>query len=309
MRHITSLSEANLTKPSVVTIGAFDGVHRGHQYLIRQLREYAENHGQVPVVLTFYPHPEMVLRGFRPGFYLTLPDEKARLLGELGVELVITHPFNEEIRLIRAQAFVESLLTHLKMKSLWIGADFALGYKREGNVAFLQAQGRRQGFNVRVVDLMDAGGERVSSTRIRAALNNGEAAEAGRLLGRPHRVTGIVVKGDKRGRTIGFPTANLDVGQEQAIPASGVYAGWVEVGADRYPSVVNIGVRPTFDGASNMTIEAHLLGYTGDLYGQEISLSFVERLRAEKKFNSVEELITQIQLDVEKGRELLSAGR
>lgn len=309
MRHITSLDEANLTQPSVVTIGAFDGIHRGHQYLIRRLREHAEASKQVPVVLTFYPHPEMVLRGFQPGFYLTLPDEKARLLGELGVELVITHPFNEEIRLIRAQAFVESLLIHLKMKSLWIGADFALGYKREGNVAFLQAQGQRQGFDVRVVDLMDAGGERVSSSRIRQALSNGEAAEASRLLGRPYQISGTVIKGNERGRTIGFPTANLAISKEKAIPAGGVYAGWAQVGSDHYSTVVNIGVRPTFDGTSNLTIEAHLLDYSGDLYGQEISLSFVDRLRDEQKFSGIEELVTQIQRDVEKGRELLSAGR
>jgi riboflavin kinase/FMN adenylyltransferase len=309
MRHITSLDEAKFKRPSVVTIGAFDGVHRGHQYLIRQLREQAETTGQVPVVLTFYPHPEMVLCGFRPGFYLTLPDEKARLLGDLGVELVVTHPFNEEIRHIRAADFVKNLLTHLKMASLWIGANFALGYKREGNVAFLQAQGQQLGFDVRVVDLMDAGGERVSSSRIRQALINGQVTEAGRLLGRPYRISGTVVKGDERGRTIGFPTANLDIKEEQAVPAGGVYAGWAQVGSDRYPSVANIGVRPTFDGIGKMTIEAHLLDYSGDLYGQEISLSFTERLRDEKKFSGIEELVSQIQRDIIKGRELLSAGR
>ena len=306
MRHVRSLEEVNLSQPSVVTIGVFDGVHRGHQHLIRHLLDHARAAGRVAVVLTFYPYPEMVIRGFQPGYYLTLPDEKARLLGELGVDLVVTHPFNEEVRQIRAADFVRRLLNHLKMQSLWVGPDFALGYKREGDVAFLREQGRLHGFEVRVVDMMEADGERVSSSRVREALRRGDVAEAARLLGRPHRVPGRVVEGARRGHTIGIPTANLSFPREQAIPARGVYAGWALVDGQRVPAVINVGLRPTFDGSQTaIIVEAHLLDFSGDLYGREMALDFVARLRDEQKFNSVEELVAQVQEDIRRGRVLL----
>jgi riboflavin kinase/FMN adenylyltransferase len=305
MRHITSLQSANLSQPSVVTIGAFDGVHRGHQYLIRQLLNHARATGQVTVVLTFFPHPEIVLRGFRPGFYLTLPDAKARLLGDLGVELVVTHPFNDKVRHIRAADFVDNLIANLNMASLWIGPDFALGYRREGTVDFLREQAKRRGFEVRVVDLMDAGGERVSSSRIREALHAGDVSEAARLLGRPHALPGKVIEGAKRGRNLGFPTANLSVPTEQAIPARGVYAAWASIGAQQHPAVVNIGMRPTFDGTDSLVTEAHLLDFSGDLYGQELTLRFISHLRDEQRFDGVEALLKQIEKDISRARVIL----
>lgn len=307
MRHVTGLERANLEQPSVVTIGAFDGVHRGHQYLIRHLLDHAQANGQVPVVLTFYPHPKMVLGGFQPGYYLTLPDDKASLLGSLGVELVVTHPFDDTVRQIRAAAFVDLLVKHLNMRSLWVGEDFAMGYQREGNVAFLQSVGAERGFDVQVVDLMDAGDERVSSTRIRSELAEGNVAEAGRLLGRPHFVRGEVVTGAQRGHKLGFPTANLDVSEALAVPGRGVYAGWVRVRGEIYEAVVNIGLRPTFDGRSAQTIEAHLLDFAGDIYGEEATLFFTQRLRGEQKFAGIEELSAQIRADVESGRVVLRA--
>src|SRR5690554_3419976 len=305
MRHITSLEDANLTGPSVVTIGAFDGVHRGHQHLIGQLVEHARATGEIPVVLTFHPHPRMVIAGFEPGFYLTLPDDRAQLLADLGVELVITHPFNDEVRHIRAATFVDRLLEHLHVASLWVGEDFALGYQREGNVPFLREQGREKGFELRVVDLMDAGGELVSSSCIRQHIQSGDVMEAARLLGRPHYVVGTVVEGAKRGRSIGIPTANLDVPVELAVPPRGVYAGWMQVDDKSYPAVTNIGLRPTFEGDERTTVEAHLIDFSGDLYGKEVRLSFIARLRDEKKFDGVEALIAQINADIERGRELL----
>lgn len=305
MQHIRSLSEVHLTRPSVVTIGAFDGVHRGHQYLLSKLIDQARATGYVPAVLTFYPHPRMVLQGPEPGFYLTLPDDKARLLGELGVELVITHPFNDEVRQIRAADFVDRLIRHLDMHALWVGADFALGYRREGTVAFLQQQGVERGFTVEVVDLMDAGDERVSSSRVRAALAQGDVAEAARLLGRPYFVSGTVVEGARRGRMIGIPTANLTIPEEVAIPARGVYAARVPVDGHNTAAVVNIGMRPTFEGESTMTVEAHLLDFSGDLYGRELSVHFVQRLRNEQKFNGVEALLAQIERDIAAAKELL----
>lgn len=305
MRHIHSLSDANLNKPSVVTIGAFDGVHRGHQYLIGKLIGHARATGYVPTVLTFYPHPRMVLQGPEPGFYLTLPDDKARLLGYLGVELVITHPFNDEVRQVRAADFVDRLIRHLNMRALWVGEDFALGYQREGTVAFLRQQGTERGFAVEVVDLMDAGDERVSSSRVRAALAQGDTAEAARLLGRPYFISGTVVEGARRGRTIGIPTANLAVPEELAIPARGVYAARVPVDGHNTAAVVNIGMRPTFEGNSALTVEAHLLDFSGDLYGRELEVHFVERLRDEQKFNGVEALLVQIERDIAVAREML----
>lgn len=305
MRHITSLAEAHPARASVVTIGAFDGVHRGHQYLIGELVEFAQSHDLAPVVLTFYPHPEMVLRGFQPGFYLTLPDTKANLLGQLGVELVVTHPFNDEVRHIRAADFVQNLLTHLQMRALWIGSDFAMGYQREGNVDFLSQQGKQRGFEVRVIDLMNAGGERVSSSRIREALSAGDVIEAARLLGRPHVVVGEVIRGEGRGRTIGVPTANLAIPPELAIPARGVYAGWAELDGQRHAAVVNIGMRPTFDGSGALTVEAHLLDFGDNLYGKTVQLAFTDRLRDEQKFPGIEALVAQIHRDIELARSQL----
>ncbi len=310
MQSYTALEQVHVSQATVVTIGAFDGVHRGHQSLIRQALTYGEEHNQIPAVLTFYPHPEMVLRGFRPGFYLTMPDAKSALLGDLGVKIVISHPFDEHVRHMRAAEFVESLVKHLKVGSLWVGPDFAMGYQREGTVEFLRGESARYWFDLRIVDLMDAGGERVSSTRIRAALASGDVAEAARLLGRAYRLPGQVVRGAGRGATIGIPTANLAVQEEQAIPSRGVYAAWVRSGDSLHKAVVNIGHRPTFDGVgSAQTVEAHLLDYTGDLYDQHIALDFVARLRDEQKFDGIDALVSQIQKDINDGREIFAASQ
>jgi riboflavin kinase/FMN adenylyltransferase len=305
MRHVHSLDEAGLNQPSVVTIGVFDGVHRGHQHLIGQLISHGRETDRTPVVITFYPYPDTILRGVRTGYYLTLPDEKAALLGSLGVEVIVTIPFSEEVRQMRAGEFVRQMLEHLRMESLWVGTDFAMGYKREGNVAFLTEQSKQHDFELKAIDLMDANGEQVSSTRIRQALDGGDVAEAARLLGRPHRVTGSVVQGAGRGRTINIPTANLSFPEEQATPARGVYACWANVGEQKVASMVNIGMRPTFEGEAKQTVEAYLLDFDQDLYGQTISLDFIARLRNEQKFENVQALIDQIHRDVELGREIL----
>jgi riboflavin kinase / FMN adenylyltransferase len=302
MRHVNTLEEANLSQPSVLMIGAFDGVHRGHQLLIGEATEFARKNQLVPVVLTFFPHPEMVLRGPKPGFYLTLPDQKAKLLGKLGVELVVTHPFNDEVRQMRAAEFADRLLRYLNMKALWVGADFAMGYQREGNIDFLRSKSQEQNFSLRVIDLMDAGGERVSSSRIREELAQGHVEEAARLLGRSYMLTGTVVEGAKRGRTIGIPTANLSVPEEQAVPARGVYAAWAVIDNDRHPAVVNIGMRPTFDGSGVQVIEAHLLDFSDDLYDKLMTLEFTTRLRDEMKFAGVDALFSQIQQDIATAR-------
>ena len=306
MQHIYHLSHASLSRPSIVTIGVFDGVHRGHQHLLRQLVQGAHSSDRLAVVLTLFPHPDLVLRGLVGRYYLTTPEQKAALLGDMGVDLVITHPFDQEVRQIRAAAFVDQLKGHLKMSSLWVTADFALGYQREGNFAFLSAQGHEKGFEVREIELlMSDHTEAISSSGIREALLAGDVQKAADWLGRPYAVVGPVVHGDHRGRTIGFPTANVDVGAEQTVPAYGVYACRARLGSEQFMAVTNVGERPTF-GGKDLRIEAYLLDFDRDIYGQSLTLEFVARLRGEQKFNGLDALVQQIRADVEQGRALLA---
>lgn len=303
--HIYSLKDIDLATPSIVTIGVFDGVHLGHQRLVRRLVQEARESNRTSVVLTFFPHPDVVLRGVTGRYYLTSPEVRARLLLDMGVDLVITHAFNREISQIRATDFVEQLCTHLKMATLWVGPDFALGYRREGDVPFLRAQGAARGFTVETVELrLTTGGSVISSSSIREALTAGDVEQAAAWLGRPYRIVGEVVVGDRRGRTIGFPTANLRVWEEQLLPANGVYAGWAYWRGERLMAVANLGIQPTFDGAQ-MKVEAHLLDFDRDIYGETLELAFVRWLRAEQRFNSVAELVEQIQRDAASGRAIL----
>lgn len=308
MTPIYQLEDAKLQQPSVVSIGVFDGVHRGHQYLIKKLVQEAHSSGRAAVALTFFPHPDVVLRNQKGRYYLTPPEERARLLAELGIDCVVIHPFNDEVRQIRAAEFVDRLIEYLNLDSVWIGADFAMGYKREGNVTFLQQQGQEKGFSVRVIDLMQTEnpGEVISSSTIRELLSEGAVDRVQDLLGRSYAVSGKVVRGEQRGRKIGFPTANIDVWDEQVIPANGVYAGWATLGDERFMAVTNVGVRPTFDG-ENITVEAHLLDFDRDIYGQILSFAFEQHLRSEMKFSGIDELIAQIGADADAARTFLQA--
>src|SRR5690606_12670915 len=209
MKHVTDLNDARPDRPTIVAVGMFDGVHRGHQHLLKRLVESARAEGLIPTVLTFFPHPDEVLGRAQGRYYLTTPEQRAALLGALGVEVIVSHPFDDEVRQMRAAAFVDRLVEHLKLRELWVGQDFALGYKREGNVEFLRAQGAQKGFVVHVVDLVgnDKSGDIISSSTIRAALEVGDVERAARWLGRPYAVEGTVIHGDGRGRTIGFATA------------------------------------------------------------------------------------------------------
>jgi riboflavin kinase/FMN adenylyltransferase len=296
-------------RPTALTIGVFDGVHRGHQHLIRQWVARAEQAQLRTVVLTFFPHPDAVIRGVNERYYLTSPDQKAALVGELGVDLVITHPFDESVRQTPAADFVDQLRAHLDLRSVWITRDFALGYQREGTFDFLVAQGAHKGFEVVAVELLTAQDQVISSSAIRTALAAGEITTVTEALGRPYTLEGVVIKGDQRGRTIGFPTANLDLWSQQAIPTNGVYAGIAELpDGSKYAGVTNIGQRPTFNGVGSR-VEVHLLDFDGDLYGQTLKFSFVARLRSEQKFNGIEGLVTQIRADVDQTRALLSENR
>lgn len=307
MQHVYSLDDAHPSGPTIVAVGMFDGVHRGHQHLLRRLVQTARARDLVPAVLTFFPHPDVVLGRASGRYYLTSPQQRADLLAELGVELVVTHPFDETVRHMRAAEFVDRLLAHLRLRELWVGPEFALGYKREGDVAFLRAEGARKGFALEVVGLVtnDDNGDVISSSTIRAALAEGDMSVATRRLGRPYRLEGEVVHGDGRGRTIGFPTANLDVWDEQFLPRKGVYAGWAHLNGETFMAVANIGNRPTFNGGL-VTVEAYLLDFDRDIYGEHLAFDVVAYLRPELKFDSVEALIAKIREDVIQGRALLS---
>ncbi len=305
MKHIQRIDDANLNTRSMLTIGMFDGVHRGHQLLVRQLVEQAHGAGQQAVVLTFYPHPDVVLSGLTGRYYLTTPEQRAELLGVLGVDLVITHPFNDETRHMRAAAFVHQLVTHLQVSQVWVGTDFALGYQREGNVAFLRAEGLQQDFTVHEIELMQNGHAKISSSAIREALVQGEVEQAREWLGRGYALQGMVVHGEGRGHQIGYPTANIDVWAEQVIPANGIYAGWALLNGERFMAATNVGVRPTFNG-SNITVEPFLLDFDRDIYGQTLEVTFEKRLRPEARFNTLPDLIAQIGRDVDAARAYLT---
>ena len=307
MQHVYRLSDANLPGATIVAVGMFDGVHRGHQHLLRRLVVTAHAQDCVPTVLTFFPHPDVVLGRASGRYYLTTPDQRAQMLGRMGVECVVTHPFDEAVRHLRAADFVDQLITYLKLRMLWVGADFALGYRREGNVDFLRAQGALKGFDLEVVELVtnDDSGKIINSNNIRGALGEGDIDTAARWLGRPYRLAGEVVHGDGRGRTIGFPTANMDVWEEQVLPQNGVYAGWAYLNGETFMAVANVGHRPTFKGKI-VRVEAHLLDFDRDIYGQTLVFDFIARLRPEMRFEGVEALVAQIGRDVVHGREILA---
>lgn len=308
MTHVHRLEDVTLDRDALVTIGVFDGVHVGHQALLRRLQTTAHQRDALAVVLTFFPHPDAVLRRLSGRYYLTHPDERARQMLALGIDVVVTLPFDDETRHQRALPFVEALVRHLRMRELWVGEDFALGYQREGNVPFLRAHGERLGYTVETLALVThaQGDDVISSTAVRQRLREGDVAMVRAWLGRSYRVVGRVVHGEKRGRLVGFPTANLAVWEQQLLPKNGVYAGWAEVNGMVYMAVTNVGVRPTF-GGEEVRVEPHLLDFSGDLYDATIALTFEARLRDERKFDSIDALKAQLAQDVAMGRALLMA--
>lgn len=304
MQHFKSLDQIFLENVWL-TIGSFDGVHRGHQAILKQLVAGASAQGVPAVVLTFHPHPAVVLRNRKGPYYLTLPDERAKLMGALGVDVVITHPFSQQVAEYTADAFIELLEKHLKIRHLMVGYDFALGRNRQGDAAYLAMLGEKRGFTVDLFQPVTNGGEIISSSGIRAALREGEIGKVNAMLGRTYSLTGKVEHGDGRGRSIGIPTANLTISPDLLTPGAGVYACRVVAGNRNYAAVTNIGYRPTFyDQPNSVHVEPHILDFQGDLYQQEISVFFVERLRGEQRFSSAEALVEQIHKDIQVTREL-----
>ncbi len=284
-----------------LTIGAFDGVHLGHQALIRWMARGAEQRGWRPWVLTFDPVPRQVLQG-REAQLLSSLEGRLEYLAALDVAGTVILPFDAALIETPAEAFVTQLVARMGMRGLWIGPDFTLGRQREGDVAHLRALGDRRGFEVNVFEARvtwDAAP--VRSSRIRRALRAGRVAEARGCLGRPYRMDGPVVYGDQRGRVLGFPTANLDLPAERLRPANGVYICRAHVPQGSFAAITNVGTRPTFNNRPP-TVEAHLLDFCADIYGETLQLDFLKRLRPEEKFPSADALIRQMARDEAEAR-------
>ncbi|PWH16077.1 MAG: bifunctional riboflavin kinase/FMN adenylyltransferase [Anaerolineae bacterium] len=307
MRHLYSLDDLSLSG-SCVSIGTFDGVHLGHQEIIRQLVSLAQQKKLPAVVVTFFPHPDRVLGKKEGRFYLTTPEEKAEILGNLGVEIVITHPFNLEIADLSASEFLQRLKEKIAFRTLVVGYDFALGKGREGTVDRLAALSQPFDYELHVIPPVRINGEVVSSSLLRLLLGEGNIQKVNQLLGRPFSLSGTVIQGDGRGRTLGIPTANLDILAERAVPLHGVYVCHAIVNHQRYGAVVNVGVRPTFENEPVAPrVEAHLLDFEADLYQEKLSLEFLGRLREERRFASKDALVEQIQQDILQARQILNA--
>lgn len=291
-------------KDMLLTIGVFDGVHLGHKHLISRLKELALKQGLASGVVTFRQHPEEVMSPQNKLPFLTDLKQRIDLLKGEGVDAVIPLSFTTELARLSARQFVSLLQKYLRMRGVVVGPDFALGRNREGDAKALRQLGKEMGFSVTVVPPVIIDGEVVSSTAIRKALALGDMKQVRKLAGRPFRLQGRVVPGVGRGIKLGFPTANLGIEPEHALPADGVYVSQTQINDQSYSSLANIGKRPTFD-SKERTVEVYLLDYHGDLYGQELKIDILERLRGEKKFASAKELKKQIAQDVERGKKWL----
>ncbi len=306
MRVEEELARLSSKQDMLLTIGIFDGVHLGHKYLLSQLTERARQQGLLSGVVTFRQHPQAVLSPQTGLPFLTNLAERINLLENEGVEAVIPLSFTGELAQLSAHQFVSLLKRYLRMRGLVIGPDFTLGQNRAGNIDNLRTLGQDMNFTVTVVSPVMINGEVVSSTAIRNALANGDMKRALNLAGRPFRLNGRVISGTGQGLKLGFPTANLDVASEQALPADGIYATWAYIDSKAYQSMTNIGKRPTF-GGSRRTVEVHVLDYHGDLYGHELKIDIMAQLRSEQRFDTVDELKKQIAEDIKQGRVILNS--
>lgn len=283
---------------SVVTIGTFDGVHLGHLAIIRYLLERTTERDGISTLVTFYPHPREVIQG-RPVPVLTMIEERAAILEKIGLDRFVIIPFTKEFSRLPAEDFVADVLVNkVGVREVVIGYDHGFGHERKGNASLLREMGPRLGFEVDVIPVQVVDSHVVSSSEIRRSIETGDVETAAALLGRRYSMIGKVVAGDGRGRTIGFPTANLEIAHPQKIiPADGVYAVLVEIEDDvLHPGMMNIGVRPTVDGTTRK-IEVHLIDFEEDLYGRELRVEFVGHMRPERKFASLEELTKQLSQD------------
>ena len=316
MDYQTTLST---NRPIAITIGNFDGIHLGHQRLLHEVCAQARALHCTPAMVTFSPHTLQVLRPGSDIRYLTTRDEKLLLAAQYGgvaESIIIT--FTPEVAAMSAEDFMHDLCTHFSIRGIVAGSDFIFGHQRTGTIEFLQRYGQEHGIALRVISLEEADRTRISSTRIRTLLSQGDIGAANALLGHPTIVSGTVNHGNERGRLLGFPTANLKPDPQKLLPADGVYAVVVHVqngpGSDSYAAstvyngVVNIGVRPTFNGKEHL-VEVHLLDVTLDLYDRYLTVEFIEHLRGEQRFAGVDALKTQIAADIQKAHQILNVRR
>ena len=302
MKIYHQLADFHPPQYSVVTSGTFDGVHLGHQKILGRLKELAARKQGETVLLTYWPHPRLILQPEDNSLrLLTTLTEKVKLLEELGVDHLIILPFTKELSQMSSEEFIREILVEkVQTKTLVIGYDHKFGKNREGSFEYLKSHSHLFGFDMEEISRQDVDDLAVSSTKIRTALAQGDISTASKYLGRPYFLSGQVVKGQQIGRSIGFPTANIQVVDKyKLLPRDGAYAVYVEVGAIRYKAILNIGDRPTVDGKKK-TIEAHLIDFDGDVYGQELSIHFQEFLREEERFENLDALKNQLVIDRER---------
>ena len=293
---------------TVATVGTFDGVHLGHWTVLQEIRRRAEAADRRSILVTFDPHPLRIVRPEHAPLLLTTPVEKKEILAESGLDYAVFLSFTEALSRYEPRRFVEEILVgRLGVEELVIGYDHGFGRDREGDPAALRRMGEELGFTVDVVDPVSAEGDAVSSTRVRALLLDRQVAEARKCLGRPYSIRGVVVRGDGRGKGLGFPTANLRVAErDKLVPPQGIYAVRGVLRRGTFDGALHLGPRPTFRG-SPPSIELHLMDFDDDIYGEEVRVDFVEHLRRIEPFTTVEALVEQIRLDVDRAREILAA--
>jgi riboflavin kinase/FMN adenylyltransferase len=300
MRLFHGTDNAEIQRPTVLTLGVFDGLHLGHQLIMRTVVERARALGAIPTAITFDPHPRAVLHPQSSPPLLQTLDQKVEGFGVLGIEQTIVARFTEEFSKIPAEDFLRDVvMDRLHAREVYLGRGFAFGHNREGNIELLRQVSKELGFVAGEVPEVGLRGQRVSSSRIRKLLAQGKVNLARRMLGRPYGVEGRVERGNERGHTLGFPTANLHP-QNRVIPANGVYVTGTLIEGQWRRSVTNVGTRPTFEIASEPSVETFVMNWDGDLYGDVIRVRFLYRLRDEKKFDSLESLKTQITRDVDR---------
>ncbi|RPI25564.1 MAG: bifunctional riboflavin kinase/FAD synthetase [Acidobacteria bacterium] len=308
MRTVNDLADIrdSLSYP-VLSIGAFDGIHKGHQAIIRFLVDRAREKDGTSIVLTFNPHPQRIITPATAPPLLQTGEQKERILRDMGVDILVRFPFSRELSLLPPERFLTEVLFAWDLREIVVGANFRFGHKRSGDVHTLREMSSQRGIPVHAIEPVHLRGGRISSTRVRTLLKEGRPELARRLLGRAYQLRGTVVRGAGNGAVLGFPTANLEP-QNDVVPAVGVYAGRAYLGGQETACVINIGFRPTLyerpEGAP--VIEAHLLDFKGDLYGTTVSLDFCLRLRAEKRFESVDSLKKQIAKDIAVTRKYLT---
>lgn len=298
MQIITGLPETTHHTQAIATVGVFDGMHRGHRHLMQMIASHAHERNQRAAVITFDPHPDQLLRPDSFAGLLQTPAQRMIDMAACGIDETYVVPFTDEIRLLTAAEFMTRIKSASNLSELWVGWDFALGRGREGTVERLRDIGNSHAFTVEQIQRIQIDATTPSATRVRTALKDGDVHLANTMLGYHHTYAGVVVTGDKRGRTIGFPTANISIDSRILLPKFGVYATILNVGNQPFASVTNIGMRPTFAGLQ-ARIEAHVLDQQLDLYDQHVTLELVDFVRPEQKFNGIEALIHQIKRDAQ----------